>query len=468
MTHWPAISGTGTDHLKLVLAIGDIGVWELDTVTGEAWRNRRHDEIFGYSELLAEWSYDRFLDHVVEDDRTAVDELYGGALRNGENWQFECRISRADGQERWISAHGCPLKDESGKTVKLIGHVIDITHTKQREEQLRLVTSELDHRVRNILAVTKAMVALSARTATDVESFAQALEGRLSALSRTHDQLVRHGGRSLLAADIVEAELAAFEKSAMNVEISDADRIMLGGQVAEGFSLIVHELATNALRYGALSAPSGSVRIAVTASGDRRANVLWEERGGPAVPVPGHKGFGSTLLCRALGSAGTVTVDYRESGLRCEIDLPASGAAPSASETRPPEDRSAAPVTKEGIAGKHILVLEDEPLIALNTEMLLEGEGAIIVGPCASVEEALSLLEGRVDAAVLDVNLGQEDSSPVAARLRDAAIPFAFTTGYDQGHELARSFAPAPVLRKPIEEQELVRCLASLLAARRT
>ncbi|MEH6722945.1 MAG: HWE histidine kinase domain-containing protein, partial [Qipengyuania sp.] len=236
MSELEHLAESSLDHLRLVLAAGKIGIWELDLESGQVWRNTRHDEIFGYDELLPEWTYEQFLDHVIPADSSDVDERQGQALERGEDWIFECRITRPDGEERWISAAGRPVIVD-GKPTKIIGHVIDITDTKRNETRLETLTAELNHRVRNMLATIRAMISMSARKATDVGRFGKALEGRVAALSRTHDLLVDNADQLFSPRTIIEGELAAFADVADRVTLEVSGRPRLKGNIAEGFTL---------------------------------------------------------------------------------------------------------------------------------------------------------------------------------------------------------------------------------------
>lgn len=154
----PALLDNSGEHLDLLLATSEIGIWELDAVTGTALRNLRHDRIFGYDSLLPHWSAEIFLKHVVEEDRERVNALLTASLNDRKSWSFETRIQRADGVDRWISAKGMPKFSDKGEITKLIGHVIDITETKQNEDRLRLLSNELNHRVSNTFTIMNAMI----------------------------------------------------------------------------------------------------------------------------------------------------------------------------------------------------------------------------------------------------------------------------------------------------------------------
>lgn len=298
-----------------------IGIWELDLATGRAVRNLAHDEIFGYSELLDDWSYDLFLEHVADTDRQRVDELQKAAISNGEEWRFDCEIRTATGEKRWISAAGRPLLGEGGKPVRLIGHVIDISQTKQREKRLALLTDELNHRVRNMLSIIKSIARLSSRKAKDIPTFVEALEGRVGALARSHQLLVSDDSTDLSPREILEAELAAFPDLADRISVVTIKEQHLSGATGQGLSLIFHELLTNALKYGALSNSDGLVSVQINQQEDE-LKIAWRETGGPPVDKGDESGFGSMLIADALGSMGHVDIRFPRTGVECDIVIP--------------------------------------------------------------------------------------------------------------------------------------------------
>ena len=456
------LAGTGGDHLKLVLAVGNIGIWELDPDSGQAWRNLRHDEIFGYNELLPEWTYEQFLSHVLPEERDEVHQLYGSALANEEDWSFECRILRADGEERWINANGKPLRDDNGRVSKLIGHVIDITHTKRNEAHLQLVKNELNHRVRNMLAMTKAMISLSAKSATDVPTFASSLEGRVSALARTHDILANSANEPISIRKLFQIELGAFAGLEDRVTLKEQVDSSLLGSSAEKFSLVIHELITNALKYGALSNADGTVEVTIDRDGSD-VRVVWRERGGPPVKEPVHRGFGSSLIERVLANDGTVTTDYRATGLVCEIVVKAAQIQNASKAARLQSEQPGDEVSS--LAGTRVLILEDESLVAMAYEQMIEDLGAGIFGIFETARDALSAMakNDRPDIAILDVHLNGHTSAAVAAKLADMGIPFIFTTGYSGRHDLLRQYPRVAVVQKPASWADIARALTASL-----
>nr|MDP9458498.1 PAS domain S-box protein [Actinomycetota bacterium] len=155
------------ERLRFAVDAARLGSWDLDLVTGSARRSLRHDQIFGYEELLPEWNYDLFLKHVHPEDRSFVRQRFDAASRTGSDWEFECRIFRADGPLRWIWARGAPYPDEHGRPVRLFGGVIDITERKRAQEELR----ESEERYRAVVEQTgECLFLFDARTKRILET----------------------------------------------------------------------------------------------------------------------------------------------------------------------------------------------------------------------------------------------------------------------------------------------------------
>lgn len=316
-----SVRNTLEDHLRLILAVSRIGIWELDLGTGRAWRNLCHDEIFGYDALLPEWTLEDFLAHVVQEDRDAVRRSLDTAVADGQDWSFECRIRRADGIERWIAAHGRHVTTSCG-AAKIVGHVMDITETRQREEHLILLNRELNHRLVNLVSVIQAMVRMSARQADDLDVFAASLVGRLEALLASYRLAAQQEGRAVRIADLIAVEADPYEDVRTRVRVEGDDDYMIEGKAAERLSLVLHELITNAVKYGALSCEDGQVRIRLEAAGDR-VRVTWREEGGPPVSPPVRRGFGSRLLQDATETGQEdLDLQFHPDGLICRFYVP--------------------------------------------------------------------------------------------------------------------------------------------------
>ena len=318
MTDIKPFEELSADHLRLILNTGHIGIWELDIASGFASRNRYHDQIFGYSDPLKEWTFEQFISHVVTDDRQRVADLQQAAIAAGEEWAFQCAIITATGDKRWISAAGRPLLNNDGTTHKLIGYVIDISETKEREARLSLLTEELNHRVRNMLSVIKSIVRLSSRKAETIGGFAKALEGRVASLARSHSLLVDDSSALLKPSEILELELAVIPNLENRVDVTADEDRFISAAAGQGLALVFHELITNALKYGALSNETGRVIVSIL-DRDGALEVHWRETGGPPVIPPEESGFGTTLIAEAMGPRASIDLRFPDTGVECDI-----------------------------------------------------------------------------------------------------------------------------------------------------
>ena len=305
---------------------------------------------------------------------------------------------------------------------------------------------------------------------------------RISALARVHTLLARDRWTGAALAEIAKEELAAFHRRD-RVAISGPD-LRLKPDAVQPISMVLHELATNAVRHGALSGSHGSVelcwRVAATETSEKQQLLLWwvERDGPPIIGPPGRRGFGTTLIHATIHGqlGGRLRHLWKNAGLQCEIALPIDRVlSESAPATEWPLSktvgaRTGGPNPALSLQGRRILVVEDEPAIALATVNTLERLGCEVVGPVASLQQGLVLAEAehaRLDAALLDVNLGGEVSFPIAELLAKAGVPFAHVTGYGEPplrHD--RVEPPALWLTKPIVENDLTMALQALLLQR--
>ena len=318
--------------------------------------------------------------------------------------------------------------------------MLDITERKKAEERQSLLMGELDHRVKNMLSNVSAIARLSSQRATSVDAFVNALDGRIQAMSRAHT-LVRRvswGGANLHA--LVSEAMAAFRSRAgTNIEVS-GDPVYVVPELTQSLALIIHELATNAVKYGALSTPEGTVRISWSKSGGPagRLRFLWQERGGPTTSSPTQNGFGLTVLNSAAQDLGaTASCNFDTAGLVYTLEGPFEvPQSVMGLELQVDEPRRETDTGLQNGKACRILVVEDEGLVALQLQADLEDAGHCVVGPARSLAQGLELAEEEgIDAALVDVSLGRETSVPIADRLMERSIPFAFATGYaDFGH----------------------------------
>jgi light-regulated signal transduction histidine kinase (bacteriophytochrome) len=340
---------------------------------------------------------------------------------------------------------------------------------EKTESQRRLLNSELNHRVKNILALVKSIATQTGANAETVDDYAKSFEGRLRALSHAHDQSFAgtEGGelRGLIEA---EAGMHRFGKMPDRIAINGED-IGLTERAFGVFALLLHELMTNATKYGSLSVPSGRLDIAwsLTATGD--CHLSWVESGGPKVRPPTRRGFGSNLIEKtvAYDLGGTVDIEFASEGLKAEIVLPKTHLRPvDYRRTEAPSIGTAAPRSLEGM---HVLLVEDQSLIAMDAEELLRALGAHKVTVAASVEMALRAISAaQPHCAVLDLNLGLTTSEDVASELERRQVPYVFATGYRDGTNIPDGFSAVPVVRKPVSENALASAMSDAIRFRQT
>jgi two-component sensor histidine kinase len=303
------------------------------------------------------------------------------------------------------------------------------------------------------------------------QDFLKRFGDRLRALAASQDLLVKHEWKGVELEELIRFQLSPFEDLIGSRVESNGPQLFVAASAAQALGMAIHELATNASKYGALSAPAGRVdvrwRLADGENGEQAFVMSWSERGGPPVVKPAQSGFGSKVIGLLTESAlnGTVELDYAPSGLVWRLTCPAKGLVDG---SRP--QATARPVTASSRSRSHrrILVVEDEPLIALEVAQVLTEAKFDVVGPTRDVAGALSLLNGGgCDAAVLDINLGQETSEPVAIELTKRRTPFVTLSGYSRDQQ-GSSFDGAPALAKPLKPELLIatlkRCLAESVA----
>jgi PAS domain S-box-containing protein len=267
-------------------------------------------------------------------ERMVVAEAASHRERKAFDMEFEMRHAKS-GEIRWHHLIVTPRRLSNGTYVG-DGIQIDITDHKRAEEHLRLLINELNHRVKNTLATVQSLAAQSfnrpgAQGREILSSAYAAFEDRLFALARGHDVLTRENWEGASLIDVVDQAFSPYRtdpEDDCRIEIAGPD-LRIAPQVALSLSMAFHELCTNALKYGALRASGGGVRITwTTATGPdgQRLAMRWQEHGGPPVSPPKRKGFGSRLIERGLARElnGTVSLSYEPSGVVCTIDVPVS------------------------------------------------------------------------------------------------------------------------------------------------
>ncbi|PZQ60187.1 MAG: hypothetical protein DI570_14810 [Phenylobacterium zucineum] len=310
---------------RLDLAVGahHIGIYDWHIPSGALVWTGEMKAILGVDEtgLTGQIEDHRALVH--PDDIARLREEHAAALAAGdETNHYQYRIRRPDGEIRWVEGAGRFIAGPDGRPERMVGTLMDVTERKAAERHERLLLNELNHRVKNTLATVQGLARQSFRSSEIERAAREAFDGRLSALSAAHNVLTQLNWEAAPIGQIVDVAMGAHRDQAGRVSIS-GPRIDLEPQAAVALSLAIHELGTNALKYGSLSWPQGRVDIAWTVA-DGRLRIVWREHDGPPVTPPARRGFGSRLLERGLAEelGGTVRLTFAPDGLVCEVEAP--------------------------------------------------------------------------------------------------------------------------------------------------
>ncbi len=267
--------------------------------------------------------------YLFPEDRPLVEAAIDEAVRNKCVFQYEHRVRQADGSEGWMSSRAVPILNEQGEIAEWFGAASDVTERRRNEEHLKLVVHELNHRVKNNLAMTQAIAAQTFREGRDVKEAQHRFSGRMAALGQANDLLTgeRWVGASMKGA--IEQAIASHCPDQSRC-VLQGDDVKLTPKTALALTLAMHEMATNALKYGAWSNADGLVSVHwetyTNEAGQGRLKMTWRESGGPQVTPPSRRGFGSVLVERGLARemGGHVQLDFQPSGLVCTLDAPQS------------------------------------------------------------------------------------------------------------------------------------------------
>lgn len=309
-------------NLDLTLALSDIASFRLDLETGLIEWGGAYMKIWGEDAGEALTQVESAMARVHPDDRETVTEAMSAAAAPGEKYEARFRIVLPSGETRWVEGYGDYLEANGRPT--LTGVNKDITHSVDQQEQLRLHTRELHHRLRNLFATLQSIMALTKNSATSIDDYIERINNRLRALNRAQ--------QILLDTNFVTGSFAALVKDLCmtypRVRWSGPD-IILAENAMVSISLVLNELATNAAKYGALTTDKGLVRIkwAIrTEDGQDIVELCWSESGGPqSDTAPSNAGFGSSLIDHSItrNLRGEIVRDWTADGLICTITFPA-------------------------------------------------------------------------------------------------------------------------------------------------
>jgi two-component system CheB/CheR fusion protein len=300
------------------LSRAPIFVWDFDGGIVE-W-NRGSEELYGFTrEEAAGKRKDKMLQTRVPG--YSFDDVRAALLRDG-NWSGELQQTAKDGRKLVVESR-LQLDGIEGRKL-VLESTRDITERRAWEERQKLLLGELVHRVKNTLSVVQSIARQTLRNAESLESFSERFGGRLSALATAHGLLVQSEWRGADFGALARSQLEPYISENPDRLRMDGEPITLPADLATPFGLVLHELATNAAKYGSLADPKGTVHLSWTTqsrNGKRMFRVVWREKDGPPLPQQGRKGFGSALIESGIPNASVVR-EFKPDGLFCKIELP--------------------------------------------------------------------------------------------------------------------------------------------------
>jgi two-component sensor histidine kinase len=375
------------------------------------------------------------------------------------------RFHTAEGLSLDCECYCSALRDTAQRLISINLQILDVTDRKRAEDMQKLLIGELNHRVKNTLASVQAIATQTLRHSAGPSDFAPTFIGRIHALANAHSLLSGATWQVASLRELVEGQLS--------IGAVDADRFAFVGpaldlspEPALHLALVLHELVTNAHKYGALSVESGQVRLEWKVMEDRLV-LEWSEHGGPAVSAPTRRGFGTALIERSLrADGGSAQPHYTDQGMGWTLTLPyLSGPRHRGPRARSGMSQRAVPVrasANPSLSGKRILLIEDETLIAFELAAILEDAGATLLGPAPTIASALEMIGTTdIDGALLDGNLQGDPVDSIATALTNKAIPFLFVTGYGS-ENLPAAFDHIGIVSKPFDTQHLLAAVNAL------
>jgi PAS domain S-box-containing protein len=446
---------------SLALAAGQMGSWDWDSASATCTLDEGQHRILGVEPGEIDLTVSTLRRFIHTEDLPRLEAALAAISTSHGTVRVEFRVLRPSGETRWCIGVAAAHRDDNGALTRLTGVTVDITDRKRAEEHQVLLAREVDHRARNVLAVAQAIVRLT--QASSIDAYAEAIESRVGALARAHTLLSRSRWEGADLATIALEELAPYRSPGAERAIATGPATILGPAAAQSLALVLHELATNAVKYGALSVPKGRVTLTweLTAG---ELTLHWQERGGPAPKPPAHRGYGTRVINGSIEGqlGGKTTFAWERKGLRCTIALPRTNnllvGLPVGSAT--PVKATDLMAQSRPVGGRRILLVEDETLVGMMMKEMLAELDFEVIGPFATTGDAAAgLLVDGIAAALLDVNVGGEPIYPFAARIAERGIPLVFVTGYT-AEAIDDRFATVPVLQKPIDREALRRVLA--------
>ena len=386
-------------------------------------------------------------------------------IANNTGFKIDYRIRHAQGHDVWVHDHASVIPARDGAPARVVGMVLDISEQKEREVREQLLMREVNHRAKNMLGLVHAVARQTA--AGDPQTFVERFGDRIQSLAASQDLLVKSNWKNVPLESLVRSQLEHFSDLIGSRISLSGPPLAVTAAAAQTLGMAMHELGTNASKHGALSNEKGFIAVVwtITPGDNPRVSITWTESEGPPVAAPIRRGFGSMVIGDMVSMSlnGEVKLDYAATGLVWLLDCPADKVldAGSLSNLSYHTQQSEAKAPRR----ERVLLVEDEALIAMEVADMLKDAGYDVLGPAMSVKAALELLKSQAcDAAVLDINLGQETAAPIAQALSERGTPFLTISGYGAAQR-PPEFSRAPHLDKPLRTERLVSTLKECLSA---
>jgi PAS domain S-box-containing protein len=312
-------------RLQEALSAGAVTAFDWDVLTGLSRHSVNAAQVLGFDAHETPTAA-RFLAHVHPDDRARFRASVRGVRPDNPSYAVTFRFIRPDGREVWLEQTARAEFDATGRFVRLKGLTLDITARKRAEERQDALLAELDHRVKNVLARVAVVSMYTRQGSNSMDEFVRALDGRIQSMAAAHSLLSQSRWHGVGLTDLVRHQLAPYATDA-NTAISGPD-VMLSAAATQAVAMVLHELVTNAAKYGALSSPQGRVSV----SWDRRSEgkaaaslaMAWREFGGPAIAATTTSGYGTSLIRDLIPHelGGTVDLTFAPNGVHCSIEIP--------------------------------------------------------------------------------------------------------------------------------------------------
>jgi len=317
------------DPRRLVRAVeaADAGLWEWDLTRNILNMGASLSAQLGLSAGSSQIPVEMFFERIHHDDVALFRVALGEALHAEQPFVHEFRVDPdGEGEMRWLSFRGQVL-DRNGEATSLAGLCLEVTGRRRTQEAYDLLNSELSHRMKNLFSVVSSLVNMTSEHRPEAQSFVAALQERLKTFAATHEALVEGGWHTIPLESLAEKALSPLGVWS-RVDLRSTG-LLLSAQDAQTVVLVLHELATNAIKYGALSNGTGRVELSFkfelpSAEGGPALIMVWSETGGPPVAVPSIRGFGIRFIERLTKRqrSGEAVLDWRPEGLHCCIELP--------------------------------------------------------------------------------------------------------------------------------------------------